>query len=251
MLLDTLLATTLACLFTGVGGFLIFLKKDPKRFHINMMLNTAAGVMLAASIFSLLSPAFEIVRLENKFLSDFIFMLAIAFGVFIIWFLNIIIPHEHVKLEQKGCLSIKKASLFVIAISIHKLPEGIAMGIAYAAKNFINPDSLIVGIALQNIPEGLAIALALYSAGIKKIKVALIATLIGFVQPLGAIGGIFMMNLSSSLLPFGMALAGSMMIFVIINEILPEIYKDDKDNETSISFFLGFLLMSYISVALA
>lgn len=251
MLFDTLFATTLACLFTGFGGFLIFLKKDPCRYHINVMLNLAAGVMLAAAIFSLLSPAFEIARLSGSKLQDILFVAAIALGVFIIWFLNVITPHEHAVLEQKGCLSIRKALLFVIAISIHKLPEGVAMGVAYAAKSYVNPQSLMIGIALQNIPEGLAIGLALFSAGINKIKSAFVATLIGFVQPIGALIGILMMNLSAALLPFGMALAGSMMIFVIINEILPEIYKDESDKETSISFFLGFLFMSYISLALA
>lgn len=251
MFFATLLATTLASLFTGLGGFLLFLKKNPERYHINLMLNIAAGIMLAAAIFSLLSPAFELARLSSNKIQDFLFVLAVALGVFIIWLLNILTPHEHSLLEQKGCLSFQKAVLFVIAISIHKLPEGIAMGVAYAAKSFVNPDGLLVGIALQNIPEGLAIALALFSGGVSRIKAALVASLIGFVQPLGALLGIFMMHLSSALLPFGMALAGSMMIFVIINEILPEVYKDESDKGSSIAFFLGFLFMSYISLALA
>lgn len=251
MLLATLLSTTLASLFTGLGGFLLFLKKNPEKYHINLMLNIAAGIMLAAAIFSLLSPAFELARLTSSKIQDFLFILAIAFGVFLIWLLHILTPHEHGVLEQKACLSLQKAILFVIAISIHKLPEGIAMGVAYAAKSYINPDSLLIGIALQNIPEGLAIALALFSGGISRLKAALVATLIAFVQPLGALLGMFMMNLTSALLPFGMALAGSMMIFVIINEILPEIYKDESDKISSMAFFLGFLFMAYISLALA
>ena len=254
MLLNTIIATTIACLFTGLGGFLVLFKREYSKAHIDLALNAAAGIMLGAAFFSLLSPSFVIAHkmAEESNVYGLYFVVAIALGAAILWLLNVIIPHTHEQevLEENAKVSLKTAVLFVIAISIHKLPEGLAMGVAYGAGEVINPESLVIGIALQNIPEGLTVAISLVAANYNRWKAALIATLVGFVQPIGAVIGFLMMNISQALLPYGMALAGSTMLFVIINEMLPETYSGDKDKNASIALFLGFIFMSFMAVIL-
>ncbi|MDD4557143.1 MAG: ZIP family metal transporter [Alphaproteobacteria bacterium] len=254
MLLNMIIATTIACLFTGLGGFFVLFKKEYSKAHIDLALNAAAGIMLGAAFFSLLSPAFVIAHkmAEQHIVYGLYFVFAIALGAAILWILNVIIPHTHEQevLENKAKVSLKTAVLFVIAISLHKLPEGLAMGVAYGAGEAINPRSLVIGIALQNIPEGLTVAISLVAANYNRLKSALVATLVGFVQPIGAIAGYLLMSISEALLPFGMALAGSTMLFVIINEMLPETYGGEKNRQSSIALFLGFIFMSFMAVIL-
>ena len=187
------LAALLAGLVTGVGGLGIFLKKRYLKSQINQLLNIAAGVMLAASFFSLLVPSMdEIVRQgDDIYISALKYALTIFGGVVLIWTLNALIPHEHNEIGHHGPhFDITKAWLFVIAITLHKLPEGLAVGVAYGAEAIVNPLSLVIGIAAHNIPEGLTIAISLMAAGTKRWKAALTAFLIGLVQPLGALLGL-------------------------------------------------------------
>lgn len=249
-----LLMTTLACLCTGFGGLLVVFKKKYSKQNLNVALNMSAGVMLGAAFYSLLFPAFNIIRSSSEkiYISGIYFIIAIALGGGVLWLLNMLVPHEHSVAKNKDCsiISSKTVYLFVMAMAIHKLPEGFAMGVAYGAESIISPDGLMIGMAFQNIPEGLMIAISLISINCKKIKSLLIASLVGFVQPVGAILGYLMMNISPSLLAYGMAFAGSTMLFVIINEMLPEIYGGEKDSKSSIALFLGFIVMSYLTIIL-
>lgn len=246
-------AAVIACLFTGVGGFFVFIKKQYKKKDIDFMLNTAAGVMLAAAFFSLLAPAVDVVMSSgtNRYLSGICIIVAITFGAGLLWLLNFIVPHEHNVLDgENSSISLKTALLFIIAITLHKFPEGLAIGVAYSAKNIINPESLTIGIALQNIPEGLTVAIAMVASGKSKIKSAIIAMLTGLVQPVGALIGLLLVDVNQMFLPFGMALAGGTMLFVIINEVLPETYGGEHDKKASLAFFLGFVFMTYIAIVL-
>ena len=213
-------AALLAGLVTGVGGLCIFLKKRYLKSEINQLLNIAAGVMMAAAFFSLLCPAMEDIVHQggNILVEAFSFSLAVFFGVFLVWVLNVLLPHEHNAMGHHGPhFDIKKAWLFIIAITLHKLPEGLAVGVAYGAENLINPLSLVVGIAAHNVPEGLTVAISLVGAGYSRLKAAGTAFLIGFVQPLGAIIGLLLMDISFNIVPYGMAMAGGTMLFVVIN----------------------------------
>lgn len=246
-------AAIIACLFTGLGGFMVFLKKQYKKEDINFMLNVAAGIMLGAAFFSLLAPAVEVVMnvSSNRFVGGVYIIAAISLGAGLLWMLNFLVPHEHNVLEHKGkTISVKTALLFIIAITLHKFPEGLAIGVAYSAKDLVNPQSLTLGIALQNIPEGLTVAIALIANNKSKLKSALIATLVGFVQPIGAIIGLLLMNINVVMLPFGMALAGGTMLFVVINEVLPETYGGEHNKKSSLALFLGFIFMTYVAVVL-
>lgn len=244
-------AALLAGLITGVGGLCIFLKKRYMKAEINQLLNIAAGVMMAAAFFSLLCPAMDDIVHQGGdiFVEALSYVSAVFSGVLLVWILNILLPHEHNTMGHHGPhLDIKKAWLFIIAITLHKLPEGLAVGVAYGAENLINPMSLVVGIAAHNIPEGLTIAISLVGAGYSRLRAASTAFLIGFVQPLGAVIGLLLMDISFNIVPYGMAMAGGTMLFVVVNEILPETYGNKNTNKQAAAVFLGFILMTYLTM---
>ena len=251
--LNGFLGALIAGLFTGVGGFAIYLKKKYSQTNINVMLNIAAGVMLSASFFALLVPSMEeLIEInEDVHEAGFWYCGAVTIGVALVWILNILLPHEHNNMVRHGPkFDLKKAWLFIIAISLHKLPEGLAVGVAYSAENFINPLSLVVGIALHNIPEGLTMAISLVAAGESKLKSALIALSIGMIQPLGAVLGLLLIGASTSIIPIAMAMAGGTLLFVVINEILPETYGYKNTEKSAVAVFAGFIVMSYLFMAL-
>ena len=245
------LAALTAGMVTGLGGLCIFLKKRYRKAEINMFLNAAAGVMLAASFFSLLVPAMEriVVDGENIYQTSFNYVVAVFGGVLLVWILNLLIPHEHNAMGHHGPhFDLKKAWLFIIAITLHKLPEGLAVGVAYGAENIVNPISLVIGIAAHNIPEGLTIAISLVAAGNSRFKAAMTAFVIGLVQPLGAIVGLFLMGVDFNIVPYGMAFAGGTLLFVVINEILPETYGNQFTNKSAAAVFGGFIIMTYLAM---
>lgn len=248
-----LLASLLAGVVTGVGGFMIFLKKKYSQENINCMLNAAAGVMLAASFFALLVPSMHKIATFDPdiHVAAFWFCGAVFAGVALFWLLNDLLPHEHNNMGLHGMhFTLKKAWLFIIAITLHKLPEGLAVGVAYSAEDFMNPDSLVIGIAVHNIPEGLTIAISLVAAKCSKLKAAFTALLIGMVQPIGAVIGLLTMGLSDKIVPLGMAMAGGTLLFVVVNEILPETYGTRETEKSAFAVFMGFIFMTYISMVM-
>ncbi len=253
LFLEGLLAATIAGLVTGVGGFMVFLKKHYTRENINLMLNIAAGIMLAASFFSLLSPSMEKILTfhQDPAVAGLWYICAIFSGVVLVWILNTVLPHEHNYIGHHGMgFNLKASWLFIIAITIHKFPEGLAVGVAYSGEDMLNPLSLTIGIALQNIPEGLTVAISLVAVGYSKCKAGFVAMLTGLVQPVGAIVGLLIMEISDKVVPLGMALAGGTLLFVIINEILPETYDIKKSQKAAAAVFIGFIAMTYISIVL-
>lgn len=246
------LGALIAGLFTGVGGFSIYLKKKYSQNNINVMLNLAAGVMLSASFFGLLVPSMEelIEYHTDIHVAGFWYCGAVSVGVALVFLLNILLPHEHNNMVRHGPkFDVKKAWLFIIAISLHKLPEGLAVGVAYSAEAFVNPLSLVVGIALHNIPEGLTMAISLVAAGETKLKSALTALSIGMIQPLGALIGLMLIGVSTSIIPLAMAMAGGTLLFVVVNEILPETYGYKETEKSAFAVFAGFIVMSYLFMA--
>lgn len=238
---------------TGIGGLMLFFKKKYSKQFINVMLNIAAGIMLAASFYSLLMPAREAILHFNTdiHVAGFWYAGAIFSGVLLIWILNALLPHEHNNMGRHGPnLDVRSAWLFVIAISLHKIPEGLALGVAYSGENLANPHSLTIGIALQNIPEGLTVAISLVAAGYSRAKAAFCSFLTGMVQPVGALIGLLTMHFSDKIVPLGMAMAGGTLLFVVINEILPETYNTKKSQASAAAVFLGFICMVFLSTVL-
>ena len=245
------LAALVAGLVTGIGGLCVFVKKRYYKAEINLLLNVAAGVMLSASFFSLLMPSFDniIGKGETLYIDALKYALAIGIGVLLVGILNVVLPHEHNGTGHHGPhFDIKKIWLFLIAITLHKIPEGLAVGIAYGAENIINPMSLLIGIAIHNIPEGVTIAVSLVGAGYSRIKAFFGALLIGLVQPLGAVVGLLLTGIDFDIVPYGMAMAGGTMLFVVVNEILPETYGQKENTKSVWAVFSGFILMTYITI---
>ena len=246
-------AALLAGMVTGLGGFLTFIKTAYSKDDIKLMLNTAAGVMLAASFFSLMDPALSGLRQLSlgSHQTALLFSFAVFVGMGIIALLNALLPHEHeISGHHGGSMQIGAAWLFVIAISIHKMPEGLAIGIAYGGGHLGSPESLTIGIALQNIPEGLTVAITLIAAGYSRLKASLAAMMSGMMQPFGAVLGLLIADIGPLMIPLGMAFAGGAMLFVIINEVLPETYDAAQNKKSALALFAGFVLMCGLSIAM-
>lgn len=253
-IIEGTLAAFLICLFAGLGGALVFLKRKYNKENINFLLNMAAGVMLASSVFTLLSPAANTVinSDSNHYVAALLVAGAVVIGICLVWLIHLFLPHKHdlEHMPKNEILNSRSAWLFVWAIAIHKFPEGLAVGVAYAGEQINNPLSLSVGMALQNIPEGLMIALSLVAAGWSRLRGVGIAFLTGLMQPIGAIVGIITAAVSATFIPFAMAIAGGCMLFVIINEIIPQTYGCGENSKQTLAIMFGFVLMMYINMIL-
>lgn len=236
----------IAGLFNGVGALLIFFKQKYSDKELNKYLNLAAGIMLAAAFFSLLEPARNnLLNSYNKYMASLIFAGGLICGYLFLNLLNHLIPHIHIiKTDTQ-----RNIILFVLAIALHKVPEGIAMGIAYA-NNKADGNALTLGILLQNIPEGLSVALSLLTIKFSKWKAVLISALTGLMQPVGMGCGLILSIFGNTFINFSMIIAGSALLFVVINEVLPQTYRTHEDIKNSISLFIGFFIMSIIGILL-
>lgn len=243
------LGVGLSTIFGAILGFI--LKKPAMKFN-NIMLSFASGVMLSASIWGLIIPSLE----EGGRFGFIITILGIFCGAFTIELCNKIVPHLHsITGLDDGHLSanedkINKVLLFVIAISVHNLPEGIATGVSFGTGNIANALMVALAIALQNIPEGMVIIAPMLSVGINKRRTLGIAFLTGAIEIIGTLIGYLAVSVASVILPFALALAGGSMIYVIADEMIPETHLSEGKRGASYSLLLGFSLMLIISCIL-
>ena len=202
----------------------------------------AGGVMIAASVWSLLLPAIED---SSYYTAAFGFLCGIAF----LLILDTIVPHIHVTAEKaEGKASgLSKSMLLMLAVTLHNIPEGMAVGAAAAASGesigYSSALALSIGIALQNFPEGLIVALPLYKAGKSRGRAFLEGTVSGIVEPVGAIAAFAFVSMLSSLLPFLLAFAAGAMFYVVVEELIPEASEGDHSNVGTVGAALGFALM--------
>jgi ZIP family zinc transporter len=218
-----------------------------------MMLSVAAGVMLGATVFSLIIPA--LASMEQSSGSELLAVLTVAAGLLMgatgIWGLHAVTPHQHdgKGREGPGTTRLGKHTLFVLAITLHNLPEGMSVGVSYGA----DPDTglaVAIGIALQNIPEGFAVAAALLSDGMKAGRAACVALLTGLVEPVGGLVGALAVSVSAAVLPWGLSIAAGAMMFVISGEVIPETHVAGRERLATLSLVAGFALMMVLDVAL-
>lgn len=241
-----ILASTLAGLATGVGALpTIFFKNVPDRI-LNTLLGGAAGVMLAATSFSLIIPGIE--SGQELWNNETIVITVIVSGMLIgAIFLDRIdkwLPHEHFFMGHEGPDSkLKKIWLFVIAVTIHNFPEGLAVGVGFGGGDVNAGTSLAIGIGLQNMPEGLAVALPLIGLGYSRWKAIGIATLTGLVEPIGGLLGVGAVTAFNQVLPLGLAFAAGAMLFVISDEIIPETHSKGKSRSATFGVMIGFVIM--------
>ncbi len=233
------IGSLLAGLATGIGALpVFFFRKIPQKV-IDALLGFSAGVMLAASFFSLIIPALDIGGL-------YVTLMGIILGVMMIFLANEYLPHEHLikGIEGYHRLRIRRIWLFVFAITIHNLPEGLAVGVGFGTGNIKEAIVLAVAIGLQNAPEGLAVAFSLMATLRYTARYSfVVALLTGLVEPVAGVLGAYLTTISHMLLPYAMASAGGAMIYVVSNEIIPESHRLGHEKQASLGLIIGFLIM--------
>lgn len=249
------LASLLAGLGTSVGALAIFSLRQPTRRTLIAMISGAAGVMLAASFFSLLEPAIE--HAEARAAHSSIGVAIVLFGVFLgaamLYAIHRYAPHEHFEQGREGPESsrVGRLWLFVIAITLHNFPEGMAVGVGFAGDDVANGISLGLGIGIQNIPEGLAVAVSLLAIGYSKRVAFVVASLTGLVEPIGGLIGAAAVWLAEPAIPLSLSIAAGAMLFIISDEIIPETHKGEHKNLATFALLIGVALMLVLDVMLA
>lgn len=225
-------------LLTGLGSLpVLFIKKDISFKYIDALLGFAAGVMLAATFFSLIVPSLE----KGGVL---ITVIGIITGAIFLSILDKIIPHVHFIKGNEGPSSrLKKIWLFIYAITLHNLPEGLAVGVGFGSSDFRSGLIIATAIGLQNMPEGLAVSLPLIAEGYSKKKALGISFLTGLFEPFMALIGYLLVRIFIKILPFALSFAGGAMLYVISDEIIPESHKSGFEKEATFSIIIGFIIM--------
>jgi ZIP family zinc transporter len=237
-------ASILAGLATGVGALPALFFKNISRNLFNSMLGAAAGVMLAATAFSLLVPGITYGNLIWPGKGIYVVSLGMMIGAAFLHYADRQLPHVHFdSISDVQLSSLKKVWLFIIAITIHNFPEGMSVGVSFGSGEMKNGVVLAIAIALQNIPEGLAVALPLVGLGYNKWRAVGIATLTGLVEPVGGLLGITMVTVFQPILPIAMGFAAGAMLFVISEEIIPETHSDGRSRYATFALMMGFIIM--------
>ena len=238
------LASTLAGLATGLGALpALFIKEIPDKV-LNTLLGGAAGVMLAATSFSLIVPGIEHGTLMWGNWSVAVMAGGMLVGALALDQIDKRVPFEHFfKGVEGSSRHMKRIWLFVIAITIHNFPEGLAVGVGFGSGDFGAGTSLAIGIGLQNLPEGLAVAFPLIALGYSRWKAVGIALLTGLVEPVGGLLGAGAVALFEPMLPICLAFAAGAMLFVISDEIIPETHRKGKSRSATFGVMVGFVVM--------
>jgi ZIP family zinc transporter len=248
------LASLTAGAMTAVGAIPILFGRSVSVRTQDVLLGFAAGVMLAASFFSLIIPAIESTEASygGTLIPALIAAAGVLIGVAAIAAANEVIPHRHFVQGEEGphLASARKVWLFVAAITIHNFPEGGAVGVGYAGADFANATALAVGIGLQNAPEGLAVAVALVAEGYSRRQAFFVAALTAVVEPIGGFIGVAAVTLMQPLLPWALTFAAGAMIYVISHEIIPETHTRGFQREATAGLTVGLVLMMFLDVAL-
>lgn len=244
---------------TILGSGMAFFMKDQINKKIEkILLGFAAGVMIAASIWSLLIPSMNIAENQGK-ISWIPAAIGFMLGIVFLLILDSIIPHLHLKSDKpEGVKSkLKNATMMVFAVTLHNIPEGMATGVTLAGALIGNTGitiagalALSIGIAIQNFPEGAIISMPLRGEGFTKTKSFLYGALSGIVEPIGAIITIFLTNIVLPILPYLLAFAAGAMIYVVVEELIPESQAGEHSNIGTIGVAIGLVVMMILDVAL-
>lgn len=259
---QALAATLFTWCMTGLGAAFVFLTREVNERFLDIMLGFAGGVMIAASFWSLLSPAIE--NSQGHFIGEW-FPAAVGFllgGLFIYGF-DKLIPHTHRnapddRTEGLGAGGRRRSTLLVFSLTLHNIPEGMAIGIAFGAVA-ANADpatlaagaaTLALGIGIQNIPEGMAVSMPLRGDGMSRTKSFFFGWMSAVVEPMAAMVGVLAVSLMAPVLPYALSLAAGAMIFVVVEEVIPSTQKNGHSDIAAMSLMIGFTLMMILDVAL-
>lgn len=257
--MNLIIGLLIPLLGTTLGSAMVFLMKKKMNSKIEkLLLGFASGVMIAASIWSLIIPSIDMAEEQGK-VAWIPASMGFLFGIVFLLVLDSLIPHLHLKSDKpEGVKSkLKKTTMMVLAVTLHNIPEGMAVGVTFAGALIGNTGitmagafALACGIAIQNFPEGAIISMPLKSEGMSKSKSFLYGTLSGIVEPIGAVITILLTNAVVPILPYLLSFAAGAMIYVVVEELIPESQAGKHSNIGTIGVAIGFVIMMILDVAL-
>ncbi len=254
-------ATLFTWFITALGAAMVFFFKTIDKRILNSMLGFAAGVMIAASIWSLLIPAIDMAR-ERGDIAWVPAVIGFLAGGAFLYGIDKILPHLHMGLATSEAEGIhttwRRSVLLILAITLHNIPEGLAVGVAFGALAH-EPDlamlsgaiSLAIGIGLQNFPEGAAVSIPLRREGFKRFRAFNYGQLSGIVEPIAGVFGAYLVLSVTPILPYALSFAAGAMIFVVVEELIPEAQTGHETDLSTIGAMLGFVVMMVLDVALS
>lgn len=239
---------------TGVGTLPVLLSQSFSPRTYDAALGLGGGIMLAATSFSLVLPAIAASKGAGATPMEASLLVGggILLGMFVVLGLERLVRSDNVleQADSHGPSTLVRAWLFVGAVAIHNIPEGMAIGVGYAGVDLSKANALTTGIAIQDIPEGLVVAMALRVAGYGRVFSAALGTLSGLVEPLGAVVGAMLIEASAALLPWGLAGAAGAMLYVICHDVVPEAQRRGNFTTASVSLVVGFIIMMVLDTAM-
>ena len=244
---------------TTLGSAMVFFMKNKINNKIEkFLLGFASGVMIAASIWSLIMPSIDMAE-EQGVISWIPATIGFLLGIFFLLILDSLIPHLHLNSNKPEGMKakIKKTTMMVLAVTLHNIPEGMAVGVVFAGAISGNTGitmagafALAIGIAIQNFPEGAIISMPLKNEGMSKLNAFWYGTLSGIVEPIGAVLTMLLTNLVVPVLPYFLSFAAGAMIYVVVEELIPESQTGEHSNIGTIGVAIGFVIMMILDVAL-
>ncbi len=256
---NIIIGLMLPFLGTALGAGMVFLLKDKmdKRLQ-KLLLGFASGVMIAASVWSLIIPSINMAE-EQNVIAWIPASVGFLLGMLFLLILDSVIPHMHLDKEKpEGVKSkLKKTTMLVLAVTLHNIPEGMAVGVVFAGAlagnagiSLTGAFALCIGIAIQNFPEGAIISMPLKSEGVSKAKAFTYGALSGIVEPIAALITILLANTITPVLPYFLSFAAGAMLYVVVEELIPESQMGEHSNIGTIGVAIGFVIMMILDVAL-
>ena len=252
------IATIFTWLLTAFGASFVFLFKTMHRGFLDAMLGFTGGVMVAASFWSLLAPGIEMSPGEG-FVKVIPAAVGFGLGALFIFSLDKVLPHIHINFKDSEGIKTPwhKTTLLVLAITLHNIPEGLAVGVLFGGVAAGIPEAsiggavaLAIGIGIQNFPEGIAVSMPLRRQGVSKFKSFWYGQLSAIVEPVAAVLGAVAVTFFTPILPYALAFAAGAMIFVVVEEVIPETQLDKYTDQATLGFIGGFIVMMTLDVAL-
>lgn len=262
---QALLATLFTYLLTAIGASLVFFFKHVNRNIFNLILGFASGVMIAASFWSLLAPAIEMADKQGV-ISWLVVAIGFALGGLFLYIADKLVPHMHFGFnhDKEGLpTKLKRNILLVFSVTLHNIPEGLAVGVAFGALKYVTGDlmsatlgaiGLAIGIGLQNFPEGAAVSIPLRQEGMSMKKAFFWGQSSGFVEPIAGVLGALLVLQMRAILPYALAFAAGAMIYVVVEELIPEAQQKQTPKGAHYATFgvmVGFIIMMILDVALS
>lgn len=257
---QALFATIFTWGVTALGAAFVFINKTLSRKLLDSMLGFAAGVMIAASFFSLLLPAIDMAEAAGVpgWLPAVVGFLA---GGAFLYGVDKLLPHLHPGLSTDQSEGIKthwqRSVLLVLAITLHNIPEGLAVGVAFGAvaagipsASLTSAIALAIGIGLQNFPEGMAVSMPLRGEGLTRVRAFMLGQASGLVEPIAAVLGALAVLAMRSILPYALGFAAGAMIYVVVEELIPESQRGESTDIATLGAMVGFAVMTFLDVAL-